>query len=533
MQVAIASLVCPNQNCQAPNPETHRFCQMCRTPLLKRYLWVAGYGLDTARPGDLIQNRFLVKSTHVVLDVQPNLPIYEQSWDATAERNLDLDLDLARPYLKLFSLRQHIPQPYTVLNLTERSSKQPILLLEQAPIRDCDFSSDLEVDAISVGIAKTLETAWSSAAALRQLNWLWQIAQLWRPLVNQRVASSLLQPELLRVEGSLVRLLELRSDQDWIPKLSALGYLWKQWLPGTHVSLRPFLSQLCQHLIEGQIETIEDLIDQLDLEIQQTGNSQSLGWAIATQTDQGPTRSRNEDACYPSDSNRFTEPLTIVCDGMGGHAGGDIASSLAIATVAQQLQSLSPNTSDTTTITNAVEDAIYNANDIISAQNDQNQRHAHGRMGTTLVMALLKAPKLYIAHAGDSRAYYITRTGCYSITTDHNLLSRWIETGYGFYREMLQSPEGSKLFQAVGFSPSDVLQPDIQSLVIDEDCVILLCSDGLSDHQLVEECWQTEILPILQGDLDLSVASRRLVDLANHRNGHDNVTVSLIHCTVS
>lgn len=531
MQIAIASLICSNQNCQAPNPETHRFCQMCRTPLLKRYLWIVGHGLDTARPGDLIQNRFLVKSSHVVLDTQPNQPLGEQSPNLES----DWQLELARPYLKLFSLRRHIPQPYTTFSIESQHFEQRFLLLEQAPISDCDFPSNREIGDVNVGLAFLIEKVWSGAGALRQLNWLWQIAQLWQPLVDQQVASSLLQPGLLRVEGSLVRLLELRPDQNWIPKLSALGYLWKQWLPGTHVSLRPFLSQLCQHLIEGQIETIDDLVEQLDIELQQAGNSQSLKWAIATQSDQGPTRSRNEDACYPSDPHHLPtgHPLTIVCDGMGGHAGGDIASRLAIETVAQQLQSLPLNTSDTNAITSVIESAIYKANGIINAQNDQHQRHAYGRMGTTLVMALLKAPKLYIAHAGDSRAYYVTRAGCYSITTDHNLLSRWIEMGCGFHREMQQSPEGAKLFQAVGFSPSDVLQLDIQTLVIDEACVILLCSDGLSDHQLVEECWQTEILPILQGDIDLSVASRRLVDLANHRNGHDNVTVSLIHCTVS
>ncbi len=526
MQIAIASLICSNQNCQAPNPETHLFCQMCGTSSLKRYLWVVGRGLDTVRSSDLIQNRFLVKSSHVVLDMQPNQRLGEQPLDLES----DWHLELARPYLKLFSLRRHIPQPYTILTINE----QRFLLLEQAPISDCDFSSNLEGDAVNVTLASPLEKVWSRAGALRQLNWLWQIAQLWQPLVEQQVASSLLQPELLRVEGSLVRLLELRSDQDWIPKLSALGYLWKQWLPGTQVSLRPFLSQLCQHLIEGQIETIDDLIDQLDIELQQAGNSQSLEWAIATQTDQGPTRSRNEDACYSSDSNRSVElPFTIVCDGMGGHAGGDIASNLAIETVVQRLQSLPSNTSDTNSIINTVKSTIYDANDVINAQNDQQQRHGYGRMGTTLVMALLKAPKLYVAHAGDSRAYYINRTGCYPITTDHNLLSHWVEMGCGFYSKMLQKSEGSKLCQAVGFSRSTILQPNIQSFVIDEDCVILLCSDGLSNHQLVEECWQAEILPILQGDCDLVVASRRLIDLANRRNGRDNVTVSLLHCTVA
>jgi protein phosphatase len=444
---------------------------------------------------------------------------------------------VTHPYLKLFSWRRHIPQPYTILSLGDHPFEQRLLLLEQAPISPCDFSFDWEMDTASEAMALPLEQAWSRAGALRQLHWLWQLAQLWEPLVEQRVASSLLQPGLLRVEGPLVRLLELCSDQDWIPKLAALGYLWEQWLPGTQVTLRPFLSRLCQHLIEGRVETIADLLHQLDVELQLVSKTQALRWALNTQTDQGPTRARNEDACYPSEAKPFTGlPFTIVCDGMGGHAGGDIASNLAIQTMSQRLQPIVIETVEPTETNSIIDDvmsAIYDANDVVSAQNDQQQRRDYERMGTTLVLAFIKAPKLYLAHVGDSRAYWITRSGCYLLTTDHNLLSQWVKMGCGFYQEMCQSSEGAKLLQAVGFSRSVALQPDVQTLVIDEDCVILLCSDGLSDHQLVENCWQTEILPILQGDRDLAVASRRLIDLANHRNGRDNVTVSLLHCTVA
>jgi protein phosphatase len=76
------------------------------------------------------------------------------------------------------------------------------------------------------------------------------------------------------------------------------------------------------------------------------------------------------------------------------------------------------------------------------------------------------------------------------------------------------------------------VHPTVQRFVLDEDCVFLLCSDGLSDYDLVDQCWQTEILPILDGSIDVATATQHLVELGNHLNGHDNITVALVHCQV-
>jgi hypothetical protein len=78
-------------------------------------------------------------------------------------------------------------------------------------------------------------------------------------------------------------------------------------------------------------------------------------------------------------------------------------------------------------------------------------------------------------------------------------------------------------------NPSNHLQFTTQKFVLDEDCVFLFCSDGLSDFERIDACWQTEILPVLQGTQDLYSACERLVEVANTRNGHDNVTVGLLH----
>jgi len=520
LNTAIA-LHCPNPNCQYPNPITHQFCQQCRTVLVKRYLWVAGQGIGNYRAGDLLQNRFLVESTKVLLDTQPAIPI----------ENEDFDPALVKPYLKLFSYRPHIPQPYYILAL--ENSTQEVLLLEQAPIAKCDLAVDRDNEP-SVRSAMPLERAWFDASPMRQLNWLWQIAQLWQPLVSQGVVSTLLEPTLIRVEGSLVRLLELRQDRESTPTLGLLGQMWQRWLPKDHPAIESFLDWLCTQLVTRQIQTAEQLIDCLDEQLQQLGRSHSYQFTITAQTDRGPTRPENEDACYSTDNRSSTAPpFTIVCDGMGGHDGGEIASDLATQTIAQHVQRINSEFSDSSELIAKINDAIYNANDLIHQHNSQQHRQQYKRMGTTLVMALAHPPKMYVAHVGDSRAYWITRTGCYQVTTDDNLISRCVESGLSFYRDAFYYHHDSRLLQALGIAASDVLQPRIRQLAIDEDCIFLLCSDGLSDNDRVEEFWKTALLPVLAGQIDLATASRSLIDLANHKNGHDNVTVSLVYCQVS
>ncbi len=540
MQNATATLYCPK--CQSLNSEFHKFCQQCRTQLPKFYLWAIGPGLKTCRVGDVLEDRYLLKSDRILLDTKPGLLVKSQPLVSKA----------IEPYLKLFPYRLHIPQVYGLVRPDEGQLEE-ILLLEQAPLSNWDLAGSAAAGDPSIGAAVPLIKAWSQANTLRQLNWLWQMAHLWQPLSSQNVASSLLQPELLRVEGSLVRLLELHLDEAEIP-LAQLGQFWLEWVDGAQVAIASALEQLCQQMIQGQLRTAEQLVDQLDQWLALVGRfssdtsrspsapqkepqaeSQFYQTEIITQIDQGPTRQRNEDACYPSEGVVATNPphLTTICDGVGGHAGGAVASSLATAVVQQHIQSLGLEDSEPRTLMAKLETAICAANDQISQRNDSEQRQDRQRMGTTLVMALVRAPEIYIAHVGDSRAYWITRTGCYQVTLDDDIASREVRLGYTFYREALAQPASGSLIQALGMGPSTLLHPTVQRLILDEDCVFLLCSDGLSDYDRVEACWETEILPILDGKVTLAAASQRLIEIANQQNGHDNVTVSLVHCQVA
>jgi protein phosphatase len=84
----------------------------------------------------------------------------------------------------------------------------------------------------------------------------------------------------------------------------------------------------------------------------------------------------------------------------------------------------------------------------------------------------------------------------------------------------------------LGMNSSTALHPNIRRTILDEECIFLLCSDGVSDRDRVEQYWQTEILPVLEGKVDLATACQRTINMANTHNGHDNATVALVHCQV-
>ncbi|XHX77838.1 MAG: protein phosphatase 2C domain-containing protein [Stenomitos frigidus ULC029] len=520
---------CPNHGCQAPNLEQQRYCQQCSTFLPKRYLWAIGKSIESCRSGDLLAARYRVKQHRILLDTKPGLLP-----EAPTEISPDLE-----PYLRLAPYQLHVPQVYGVVALSQKRSSD-IVLLEEAPLymEGVVSASSMSLEA---QLMPELTAAWRQATALRQLHWLWQIAHLWEPLAGEGVATSLLQPTLLRVEGSLVRLLSLQTEGT-PATLAALGQLWQQWQPTAQPEIAAFLGSLCQLMQQGVVRNAEQLITLIDRALADRGRSQSRHLHIATVTDQGPSRQRNEDACYPPSGTCWasidpsqTQPLVVVCDGIGGHEGGNVASNLAIDTVQQQLQALPPQGSTIlpTVLMLQLERVALYVNDIISQRNDSEQRHERQRMGTTLVTALAREHELYLTHVGDSRIYRITRSGCHQVTLDDDLASREVRLGYALYRQALQQPGSGSLVQALGMNASTLLHPTVQRFVLDEDCVFLLCSDGLSDYDRVEEYWQSELLPLLDGKVDVAMASQRLLTLANRVNGHDNVTIGLLHCHVS
>ncbi|HEY9735146.1 MAG TPA: serine/threonine phosphatase [Trichocoleus sp.] len=255
----------------------------------------------------------------------------------------------------------------------------------------------------------------------------------------------------------------------------------------------------------------------------------------AGRTHVGRQRDHNEDFfCAQTELTKLEGPqgsslgvkgLYILCDGMGGHASGEVASSLAVKTLQDYFVE---NPVEALPEEAVLVEAVVSANQAIYEINQGDARSGHGRMGTTLVMLMLANDRAVAAHVGDSRLYcYTRRSGLKQVTVDHEVgqreIQRGVEPAIAYAR-----PDAYQLTQALGPRSRSELRPGINFLDITEDSLFILCSDGLSDNDLLEQHCSTHIEPLLKSQADLEEGVNRLIELANEHNGHDNITAILV-----
>lgn len=514
MNHSVLQLHCTAEGCHHGNALDQRLCQACSTPLVHRYLRLLGRSLPNHHVQTLIHQRYWVVHPQWVLDLHPELP-------PTMPETVP---EVLVPYLRLVSHRPHIPQIYG--QLPEQAEETWLLEYTPTVWADDPLANPEQL------IPPNFEQQWTTADAVQQVNLLWQMARLWEPLAAAGVVSSLLEPELIRVQGMMLQLQELRRDADPIA-LSALGRSWQSYTTKAHRLIEPFLQGLVQQLQSGAIASATELTQQLDGALANLQGLRQRTYHTVAATDAGPTRDHNEDACYPHADEVIagSTALAIVCDGIGGHEGGEVASGMAIVALETALPTLvDPPATSSEHILETLAERILAANTQICDQNDQEAREERQRMGTTLVTVLATSDAVYHAHVGDSRLYWLTCQGCYRLTLDDDVATREVRLGYAFERDALSFPGGGSLVQALGMGPR--IHPNCDRFIPEEDGVLLLCSDGLSDYDRVEQYWPSEIIPVLTGDRTPEAALQRLVHIANHKNGHDNVTVALVHVQV-
>ncbi|MDZ7959696.1 MAG: serine/threonine phosphatase [Aulosira sp. DedQUE10] len=260
----------------------------------------------------------------------------------------------------------------------------------------------------------------------------------------------------------------------------------------------------------------------------------------AGSTDVGRQRHHNEDYFgLETNINKLELPksrvlqargLYILCDGMGGHAGGEIASELAVTTLRQYFQE--HWVANQLPTEESIREGVYLANQAIYDLNQKDARSGVGRMGTTLVMLLIQDSNAAVAHVGDSRLYWLThKRGLEQITVDHEVGQREITKGVDPSVAYARS-DAYQLTQALGPRDEHSINPDVEFFEINEDTLFILASDGLSDNDLLEMHWQTHLKPLLGSGTNLETGVMDLIDLANQYNGHDNITAILIRAKV-
>ena len=237
----------------------------------------------------------------------------------------------------------------------------------------------------------------------------------------------------------------------------------------------------------------------------------------------GQVRDLNEDSlgCPPERLTQQTIKdkglLYAVADGMGGHAAGEVASRQALDILFREYYG-----DPSTDVGASLRDAFDRANAGIHQQASAHTGRA--RMGTTLVAAVVRGDEWLVANVGDSRAYLIRSGVVQQITQDHSWVAEQVRQGLMTSEEAHAHPYAHIITRALGQSPE--VKTDLFRRELHPEDTILLCSDGLSNEL------QDSIIGDVVAHSEPQGGADKLVELADERGGHDNITALLIRMSI-
>ncbi|MBR8830226.1 MAG: Protein phosphatase PrpC [Chroococcopsis gigantea SAG 12.99] len=233
----------------------------------------------------------------------------------------------------------------------------------------------------------------------------------------------------------------------------------------------------------------------------------------AALSDPGLVRSVNQDSYHIDPQKRFF----IVADGMGGHAGGEEASQIAVKTIQNYIDTYWHTETSSEELLQA---AIKQANDNIIA--DQYTHPERADMGTTCVLVMFRNGQSWCAHIGDSRLYRFRDKSLEQITEDHTWVARAMKMGDLSEEQVKTHPWRHVLFQCLG--RKDLRQVDVSPIDIQPGDTLILCSDGLT-----EEVSDAEITSyLLEENLEREEIVKNLIEAAKQAGGSDNITVVMV-----
>ncbi len=235
---------------------------------------------------------------------------------------------------------------------------------------------------------------------------------------------------------------------------------------------------------------------------------------ISAKTDVGKVRSSNQDSYAASDLTSEVS-WAVVCDGMGGANGGNVASEAAVRVISDKLKSGYHIGMNDNSIKHLLVSAVEAANITLYTMARGNEE-LQG-MGTTVVIAVRNSDTLYLANVGDSRIYVVSDSGIVQITTDHSVVQLMIDKGEISPEEAKDHPKKNVITRALGVDPE--VRIDYSQEQLNDGDIVLLCTDGLTNYVDDED-----IFEVCKNEDRYNIADK-LVDLANENGGGDNITV--------
>lgn len=237
---------------------------------------------------------------------------------------------------------------------------------------------------------------------------------------------------------------------------------------------------------------------------------------ISAGTDVGKVRSSNQDSYaigeLPSGA------WAAVCDGMGGHSGGNVASAMATDVISDRIRDNVRPSMSVHSVRNMLESAVVTANaDIFDRSRKEQELKG---MGTTSVVAVCTDHRATIANVGDSRCYLIRGNTIEQITKDHSLVQDLVDAGVISAEEADSHPMKNIITRALGLE--DDVDVDFYDMSLEAGDKLLLCSDGLTNHVT-----EDEILCLINSNETFDYA-QKLINAANERGGTDNITAVIL-----
>jgi PPM family protein phosphatase len=268
----------------------------------------------------------------------------------------------------------------------------------------------------------------------------------------------------------------------------------------------------------------------------------------AARTDPGKERDLNEDNVWAQileASEGGPVGLFIVCDGLGGHLGGEVASHWAVETLKKELADVfirkdpratvrlteaeinegleggdATRLSSTSRIESQIIEALQKANNVVREVALQRPEQA-ADAGTTVSMAIVIGNRAIVANVGDSRTYLVRKHTLRQVTRDHSLVASLVENGQLKPEDVFNHPQRNVIFRSLGQKRQ--VQVDTFWEMLEPGDYLFLCSDGL--WEMIQE--EKEIVSIIEGTRSLDNACQKLINAANSAGGVDNISVIL------